>query len=95
MNLKISATIVLSIVIGIPTLVNAYNVDDVRRLISTNKCPRCDLTGADLRGADLRGADLREADLRGVDFTGADLRGADLTDAILTGAIAPNGGYFQ
>ena len=90
MNLKISAAIVLSIVIGIPTLVNAYNVDHVRRLISTNKCPRCDLTGADLRGAD-----LREADLRGVDFTGADLRGADLTGAILTGAIAPNGGYFQ
>ncbi|MEH2003903.1 pentapeptide repeat-containing protein [Nostoc sp.] len=90
MNLKISAAIVLSLVIGIQTSVNAYKVDDIRRLISTNACPGCDLRGANLRGADLRGADLR-----GADFTDADLIGADLTGADLTGAIAPNGKPFR
>ena len=95
MNLKISAAIILSIVIGIPTLVNAYNVDDVKRLISTLKCPRCDLSGADLRGADLRGADLREAILINTNFFGANLSGADLRGADLRGAIAPDGRYFQ
>ena len=43
--------------------VGAFNESHVRRLVETNKCPGCDLTGADLTNANLVGADLRGADL--------------------------------
>ncbi|NER79824.1 MAG: pentapeptide repeat-containing protein [Leptolyngbya sp. SIO1D8] len=59
---------------------------NVRRLLTTNSCPDCDLVGANLRGTHLIGADLRKADLRGADLSWANLEGADLNDANLTGA---------
>ena len=64
---------------------------NVRRLVLTNGCMSCDLTGADLSnthliGADLRNANLQWANLTAANLEGADLEGADLTGANLTGA---------
>ncbi len=84
-------------------LVNADSLDEnIANLLSTRKCPGCDLHGADLKGAELYGADLHGADLSGanlqdVDFSGgtnlkdvnfsnANLANADLTGANLNGA---------
>ena len=50
----------------------AYSQSDLDRLLTTRKCPECDLSGADLEGADL---------------SEANLKGAILSDAILSDAI--------
>ncbi|MGC1246254.1 MAG: pentapeptide repeat-containing protein, partial [Spirulinaceae cyanobacterium] len=42
----------------------AANREDVERLLATNSCPRCDLSGAELAKADLRDANLAEANLK-------------------------------
>ena len=68
---------------------------NVQRLILTNQCKTCDLTGMDLSkthliGVDLRGAILTGADLSWSNLEGADLTGADLTGANLTGAFLTN-----
>ncbi|GAX42959.1 hypothetical protein NIES4075_39650 [Tolypothrix sp. NIES-4075] len=39
------------------------NPNHIKQLLTTKKCPKCDLGGADLTNADLAGADLREAEL--------------------------------
>src|SRR3972149_6915494 len=71
-----------------PASVYGCKQEHVDRLLQTNKCPYCDLTGAILKkGADLNGATLTGALLNGADFTGAILKGADLSDANLSGAI--------
>jgi Pentapeptide repeats (8 copies) len=61
----------------------AYKNEHLRRLLDSNSCRKCNLTGANLRGADLRNADLRGADLRGADLRGADLRGANLSTSLI------------
>jgi uncharacterized protein YjbI with pentapeptide repeats len=61
-------------------------VELVRQLLETGKCPSCNLGGADLRNAHLIGADLRNANLEGANLTGANLEGADLTGATLKNA---------
>lgn len=73
------------------------SVDNVSRLLETNECVRCDLSGADLSGADLAAAnleganltnaDLSEANLTGAYLVSANLEGADLTDARLDTSI--------
>ncbi|MEM9007843.1 MAG: pentapeptide repeat-containing protein [Cyanobacteria bacterium P01_F01_bin.86] len=63
--------------------VHSFNV---RRLLSTNMCAGCDLTGVDLSGAHLIGADLRKANLTGANLSWTNLEGADLTKANLEGA---------
>jgi len=70
--------------------------DNLRTLLSTNKCVGCDLTGANLfganltganlTGANLTGANLNEANLSGANLIGADLVAADLVGANLSGA---------
>jgi uncharacterized protein YjbI with pentapeptide repeats len=65
----------------------AYNLDDVRRLLRTNSCPRCDLSGADLRAVNLKNADLTGANLYGANLSGANLDYANLIDADLRSAI--------
>lgn len=75
----------------------AENLNHTSQLLSTRRCPFCDLSnaglvranlaGAQLQGADLRNANLSRADLTGVDLTGADLSGASLYGANLQGAI--------
>ena len=63
-----------------------FKQEDLDKLLSTNQCPKCSLSGADLRGADLRGANLRGADLSRANLTGADLWGINLFQANLRGA---------
>lgn len=65
----------------------AFNVQDMQKLNTTNKCSNCDLSkanfaGVDLYGANLSGANLSGADLKGTLFNDADLRGANLKGAL-------------
>lgn len=90
----------LSLALTIATaLINpaiAENFEDLSQLLSTKKCPLCDLRGAglvmvnlsraDLTGADLSGANLSQADLTGANLAGANLTGASLYGANLNGA---------
>lgn len=64
----------------------AANPAHVQRLLKTNQCPMCDLSGANLAEANLFGANLVNANLRGANLSGANLGSANLTDADLTGA---------
>lgn len=85
----------------VPCTVFAYAQADLERLLETNECRHCDLSGAPLahkqlnkaileganmQGADLSGASLRMADLAGVDFQGANLTLTVLEAADLFGA---------
>jgi uncharacterized protein YjbI with pentapeptide repeats len=58
---------------------------DLKRLLDTNKCYHCDLSGLDLSGKN-----LDKADLEGADFTGSNLEKTDLRGAILKGAAFVN-----
>ena len=65
-----------SIFLGIfllPFVAAAFNPAEQQRLITSNKCPNCDLTDVKLSGFDLPGAKLTGADLSGADLTKADL----------------------
>ena len=60
-------------------------------VVSTNRCPGCDLSGLNLSGenlffADLTGAKLRNVIADGTNFGNARLRGADFSGASLRGA---------
>lgn len=86
MKIKLVAAVLILITGYMTDPVKAADPDDIRRLLNTNSCTRCDLKYADLRGADLRGADLQGADLRGADLWGADLEDANLRGASLRDA---------
>ena len=86
MNFKILAITTIFASIGLAIPVKAANTDDVVRLLKTNECTECDLSGVNLSGAHLIGADLRNANLQGANLEGANLEGADLTGANLEGA---------
>lgn len=65
--------------------------DNFQRLVETNDCQGCDLSGAvlnrfDLSGVNLAGANLAGAKLYLVDLSGANLTGANLQGAALGGA---------
>ena len=77
-------TLALSLTAVLPAI--AANPDHVQRLLKTNQCPRCDLSGADLSNANLFGANLMSANLTGANLTGANLGFANLTEAYLTEA---------
>ncbi|MFM6203890.1 MAG: pentapeptide repeat-containing protein, partial [Planktothrix sp.] len=77
--------------LGVSLPVLAERQRDVERLMSTNQCQQCDLSGsnlaeAKLEGADLLGANLEKANLRGANLKGADLSSANLIEADLSGA---------
>lgn len=67
----------------------------VKQLLETKQCVRCNLQGADLssanlkganlEGADLQGANLQKAKLEGAYLVGANLEKANLTQANLSG----------
>ena len=59
---------------------------NVKRLLATNQCPGCNLSGANLAKANLRFANLLNANLSGANLGGASLIGANLNDANLMGA---------
>ncbi len=58
----------------------------VARLIETQACVGCDLSGSDLNGLNLSGANLSGAVLTKADLSGARLSDANLSDANLVGA---------
>ena len=71
---------------AIATRAEAANPDHVQRLLKTNQCPNCDLSGADLKDTNLFGTNLVNANLKGANFAGANLGSANLSDADATGA---------
>lgn len=73
----------------------AANPDHVQRLLKTNQCPMCDLSGANLENANLFGANLVNANLTGTNLTGANLGSANLSDANMTGAKLNNAYLYQ
>lgn len=90
-------TIFLTVMwLSLPMALLAENLSQLSQLLSTKKCPLCDLSGsglvmsnlagADLSGADLSNANLSQANLINADLSGADLRGASLYGANLTNA---------
>lgn len=58
----------------------------IEKLLDTNSCYECDLSGVDLSGEDLSGADLEGADLSGAILNNTDLAGTNLKGATLRGA---------
>ncbi len=90
MKLGILTTTGLLIAIGFASGVKAENVSQVKQLLETKKCSKCDLTGAQLAGMNLSGADLTGANLRGANLNGANLNGSDLTGANLKNANMAN-----
>ncbi|MBD1893542.1 DUF928 domain-containing protein [Coleofasciculus sp. FACHB-129] len=84
MKQRILAAAGLLSVLWFATPVRAENPEHLKRLLETNKCLNCDLSGANLIGARLVAADLRGANLSGANLSGADLSGANLTNANLT-----------
>lgn len=44
---------------------HAANPEHLQRLLKTNQCPNCDLSGADLKDTNLFGANLTNANLKG------------------------------
>ncbi len=65
--------------------------ENKKRLIETNSCPRCDLTGVDLErvnlpGANLEGANLTRANLYLATLTKANLQNTVLRSAVLKGS---------
>lgn len=89
------ATILMAVGSVMPS--QAADQANIKRLLQTGSCPKCDLRNADLEranleNANLEGANLRDAKLKGARLRGANLRNADLRetqfpDADLRGAI--------
>ncbi len=77
-------TLAMSVILATPSL--AANPDHVQRLLKTNQCPNCDLSGADLKESNLFGANLVNANLKGANLTSANLGSANLSDANLSEA---------
>jgi uncharacterized protein YjbI with pentapeptide repeats len=73
---------------GFIATARAANPDQVKKLLTTNQCPSCDLSGAKLKDANLFGANLMNANLQGADLSGANLGFANLSDANLSNANA-------
>ena len=62
----------------------------VEKLLDTNSCYECDLSGVDLSGEDLSGFDLEGADLSGAILNDTDLAGTNLKGVSLQGAQMRN-----
>jgi Pentapeptide repeats (8 copies) len=58
---------------------------DLQKLLTTNRCEQCDLSGVSLIGLDLNGAQLQGAKLNAANLSGADLSGANLTGVSAVG----------
>ena len=67
-----------------------FNEKDVQTLKKTNKCPKCDLSGAKLNNLDLSNADVSSANLSGADLSNSTLYQGDLSNANLSGANLSN-----
>jgi uncharacterized protein YjbI with pentapeptide repeats len=80
--------------IGLTLPAQAFNPEDLSRLIETRSCIACDLSGADLSGLDLSGAILAGSNLTGATLAGTVLVQADLRRAVLNAADL-SGAVFQ
>jgi Pentapeptide repeats (8 copies) len=58
---------------------------DLQKLLTTNHCEGCDLSGVNLIGIDLSNAQLQGAKLNAANLSGADLSGANLTKVSAVG----------
>ncbi len=96
---RVFLSIIIVLMIGSVLSVSgvyAYSEADLKKLRTTNSCPKCNLDNANLSGAKLSmanlagarlfKANLSKADLSGAKLTGADLYMANLKDAKLGGA---------
>ena len=93
LSVRFSPTSLASAEAPLPETVSEYTPEgnilqhnNIRRLLITNECASCDLSGVTLIEAHLIGADLGNANLQSANLTGANLEGADLEGADLTGA---------
>ena len=86
MKTIILSTVIAGVVVCYATPAFSVNPEHVKRLLDTNQCPQCDLSGANLGDANLYGANLVNANLTSANLAGANLGEADFTDANLTGA---------
>ncbi len=63
----------------------ADSASDLQKLLTTNRCEGCDLSGVNLIGVDLSNAQLQGAKLNAANLSGADLSGANLTKVSAVG----------
>jgi uncharacterized protein YjbI with pentapeptide repeats len=71
-----------------PAEISSDKAKNLKTLLETKKCYKCDLAGVDLSGknlseADLEGADLKGSNLEKTDLAKANLKGASLVNANL------------
>ncbi|MEG4284751.1 pentapeptide repeat-containing protein [Microcoleus sp. A006_D1] len=84
-------------VVNLTSLCTQKTLNQLRQLLTTKQCHKCDLSGvnlsetdlhdANLSGANLTGANLKGANLLGANLTGANLKGANLLGANLAGSL--------
>lgn len=95
MNFRFSQGIALAITAMaslalLSPLAFSYNQADLQKLLDTNECNDCDLSGADLSNKGLYGAAMLRSNLSAANLTGALLREAKLNGANLSKAVLPN-----
>ena len=83
-------------VVNLTSLCTQKNLNQLRQLLTTKQCHKCDLSGVnlsetDLHDANLSGANLTGANLKGANLLGANLAGSLLKSADLSGATMPDG----
>lgn len=85
-KLTILVITILAIVTWFPIPGRADSPNDFKRLLTTNECKGCKLSGSKLNEANLQNAELQGAELQGADLSSANLMNANLTQAKLDGA---------
>jgi uncharacterized protein YjbI with pentapeptide repeats len=78
-------TITLALVAVPAWSAKADSASDLQKLLTTNRCEGCDLSGVNLIGVDLSNAQLQGAKLNAANLSGADLSGANLTKVSAVG----------
>jgi Pentapeptide repeats (8 copies) len=80
-------TILTAVLVIVPAWsAQADPAKDLQKLLTTNRCEGCDLSGVNLIGIDLSNAQLQGAKLNAANLAGADLSGANLTKVSAVGA---------
>ena len=85
MKLLIILTTTLALVTVVAGSAQADSASDLQKLLTTNRCEGCDLSGVNLIGIDLSNAQLQGAKLNAANLSGADLSGANLTKVSAVG----------
>ena len=80
------------LLMGLSWQVGAYDENDLKKLLVTNDCQKCDLSGTNLEGAYLYAANLTNTNLTKTDLEYAkNFFTADTTGAIFCRTIMPDG----